>query len=268
MPPVTIGPTGCTLNSNDEATPKLPPPPRRAQKRSAFSLLLAVTTRPSAVTSSTLRRLSTAMPYLPMSHPRPPPRVRPATPVDEITPPVLASPCSCVSRLYSFHVAPPWTRAVLFLTSTCMPFISDRSISSPPSIVPRPATLWPPPLMATSKPLSRASVTASTISAVLRACAISAGRLSMSPLWTRRPSSNPASVGCSSRPLKRAARSDTESAMNSLLGSTTPRSMAQVQLPLHAQAIDDLRYTIRFAREGDRSIVFLYGFHRAAERHD
>jgi hypothetical protein len=37
--------------------------------------------------------------------------------------------------------------------------------------------------------------------------------------------------------------------------------MAQVQLPFHAQAIDDLRHAIRFAREGDRSIVFLYGFH-------
>ena len=33
-----------------------------------------------------------------------------------------------------------------------MPFISDRSIISPSSIVARPATLWPPPRTATSRP--------------------------------------------------------------------------------------------------------------------
>ena len=32
------------------------------------------------------------MPYLPINHPSPPPNVRPATPVVEITPPVVACP--------------------------------------------------------------------------------------------------------------------------------------------------------------------------------
>ena len=35
-----------------------------------------------------------SQPCLPMVQPKPPPRVRPATPVVEITPPVVASPCS------------------------------------------------------------------------------------------------------------------------------------------------------------------------------
>jgi hypothetical protein len=51
---------------------------------------LACNTSPVAVTTSTARRLSTAMPCLPMSHPRPPPSVSPPTPVLEMMPPVLA----------------------------------------------------------------------------------------------------------------------------------------------------------------------------------
>jgi DNA-binding SARP family transcriptional activator len=47
-------------------------------------------TWPSAVTTSTASRLSTVMPYLPISQPSPPPRVRPAIPVLETTPPVVA----------------------------------------------------------------------------------------------------------------------------------------------------------------------------------
>ena len=46
-------------------------------------------------------RLSRARPYLPISQPSPPPRVSPAIPVVETTPPVTARPCSCVSRLSS-----------------------------------------------------------------------------------------------------------------------------------------------------------------------
>ena len=39
-----------------------------------------------------------------------------------------------------------------------MPFIGERSIISPPSIVARPATLWPPPRTAISRPSDRASL--------------------------------------------------------------------------------------------------------------
>ena len=110
-----VGPTGCRRYSRDAAIPKLPPPPRTAQNRSAFSSSLTRRTRPSAVTSCTDVRLSRASPYLPISHPIPPPRVRPAIPVLDTTPPVVASPCSWVSRLNSPQVTPPCARAVRVL---------------------------------------------------------------------------------------------------------------------------------------------------------
>ena len=53
---------------------------------------------PSAVTSSAASRLSQARPCLRSSQPEPPPSVRPATPVVETRPPVVARPCSCVAR--------------------------------------------------------------------------------------------------------------------------------------------------------------------------
>ena len=56
------GPMGCNVNRNELTTPKLPPPPRSPQKRSGFSSALAVSTRPSAVTTSAERRLSQARP--------------------------------------------------------------------------------------------------------------------------------------------------------------------------------------------------------------
>ena len=56
--------TGCKRYSSDVTTPKFPPPPRSAQKRSSFSLSLAVTNFPSAVTTSAERRLSQLSPYL------------------------------------------------------------------------------------------------------------------------------------------------------------------------------------------------------------
>ena len=111
-PPVIIGPTGCSVYSSDVAMPKLPPPPRIAQKRSGFSSALARTAVPSAITRSAARRLSSARPYFGISQPRPPPRVRPAMPVLPTTPPVVASPWTCVSRLSSFHRTPPWARTV------------------------------------------------------------------------------------------------------------------------------------------------------------
>ena len=87
-----FGPTSCRLYSSEAAIPKLPPPPRIAQKRSAFSSALARTTRPSAMTISAERRLSSASPYFGISQPRPPPSVSPAMPVDPTTPPVVAEP--------------------------------------------------------------------------------------------------------------------------------------------------------------------------------
>ena len=52
------------------------------------------------------------MPYMRISQPRPPPSVSPATPVVEIAPPVVASPCACAAASKSRQRAPPCTRAV------------------------------------------------------------------------------------------------------------------------------------------------------------
>ena len=47
--------------------------------------------------------------------------------------------------LKSPHVAPPPARAVRLVRSTNTLFISERSRTTPPSHVPNPGTLWPPP---------------------------------------------------------------------------------------------------------------------------
>src|SRR5262249_15005608 len=69
---------GCALKRKDVTTPKLPPPPRTAQKRSEFSLALAVTKRPSARTKSTARRLSIVRTYCRVSAPIPTAECEPA----------------------------------------------------------------------------------------------------------------------------------------------------------------------------------------------
>lgn len=71
--------------------PKLPPPPRSPHKRSGWSFALAVRNRPSEVTTSAESRFSQVSPCLRCSHSMPPPRVRPAMPVVDTAPPVVAS---------------------------------------------------------------------------------------------------------------------------------------------------------------------------------
>src|SRR5262245_7515525 len=146
----TAGPTGCKVNSKEVTTPKFPPPPRSAQNRSAFSLLLAVRTAPSAVTTSAEMRLSQLRPYLFRSQPIPPPNVRPDTPVCDTIPPGVAREKACVSRSTSAHVAPAWTHAIRRLRSTMTLFICERSITRPSSQIELPATLCPPPRTAIS----------------------------------------------------------------------------------------------------------------------
>ena len=78
-PAFTIGPTGCSWNSNSVTTPKLPPPPRSAQCRSAFSVGRRV--HDAAVGGHDRRadtRLSQLRPCLRDSQPMPPPSVSPA----------------------------------------------------------------------------------------------------------------------------------------------------------------------------------------------
>src|ERR1700730_3295578 len=131
--------------------PKFPPPPRRPQNRSALISLLAVTSSPSAVTTSQERTLSQVSPYLRASHPVPPPSVRPALPVLETTPVGTTKPCECVSRSTSPSSAPASTRTTRSSGSTETPFIAERSITMPSSHRARPATLWPPLLTATRR---------------------------------------------------------------------------------------------------------------------
>src|SRR6266550_1649042 len=128
---------------------------------------------------STERRLSIESPSLRRRWPTPPCRVRPAIPVVETTPPGTASPKSCASRSVSPQVAPPCARTVCVEGSTWTPRICERSITRPPSLTALPATLWPPPLIETSRFCSRAKLTASTTSAAPLHCTISAGRRSI-----------------------------------------------------------------------------------------
>ena len=93
IPPAMIsGPTGCSAYSIPVTTPKLPPPPRSAQNRSGFSRSLAVTTHPSAVTTSIESTLSLVQPKRRVRYPIPPPSVRPAIPVADTNPSTVASP--------------------------------------------------------------------------------------------------------------------------------------------------------------------------------
>src|SRR5680860_112121 len=77
-------------------------PPRSTQSRSSAASDVykrqAWIHSPSTVITSAEYRLSQASPSLRCNHPIPPPRVNPAMPVDDITPPVTPSPKACVSR--------------------------------------------------------------------------------------------------------------------------------------------------------------------------
>ncbi len=174
-PDKTCGPSGWSLNSNEVTTPKLPPPPRSAQKRSGLSVSLARTSLASAVTTSAEIRLSMVSPNLRVVQPKPPPSVRPATPVVELMPSGVASANACASLSKSASVAPGSTRAVRDAGSTRTDFINDKSISRPPSQTALPAMLWPPPRTATSRFSSRASLTALMTSAAPRQRATRAG---------------------------------------------------------------------------------------------
>src|SRR5215471_21780243 len=82
----TTAVSGCSLTSNSVTTPKLPPPPRNAQNKSGFSVALARTTEASTVTNVNCSTLSQDSPNRRVSHPVPPPRIKPEAPVWETTP--------------------------------------------------------------------------------------------------------------------------------------------------------------------------------------
>ena len=81
------GPTGCSWNSNEVTTPKLPPPPRKAQNSSGSDVRRRrahrAVGRDDASRSAGCRCVR---PCRRVSQPKPPPSVRPATPVVELMP--------------------------------------------------------------------------------------------------------------------------------------------------------------------------------------
>ncbi len=136
--------------------PKFQPAPRSPQNSSGSSVALARTWRPSAVTSSTARRLSMVSPNRRCSRPTPPPRVRPATPVWPTTPVGQTRPWAWAATSSSPSSAPPFTRAVRAAGSTVTPRMAAMSMTRPPSVLECPAGLWPPDRMASSSSCSRA----------------------------------------------------------------------------------------------------------------
>ena len=90
-------------------------------------------------------------PYLRMSHPMPPPRVRPASPVCVTIPAGTANPKACDSRSSSPRSTPAWALAVPVSGSTRIPFIMPRSMTMPPSQSESPGKLCPPLLTATGR---------------------------------------------------------------------------------------------------------------------
>ena len=119
----------------------------------------------------------------------PPPSVSPAIPVVEMMPPVVASPNACVAWLKSPHVTPPSARAVRVRGSTLMPRIGDRSMTVPPSFVPKPGALCDPPRTDTSPPRSRPNRTAAITSPGFAQRTTTAGIRSCIALYTFRASS-------------------------------------------------------------------------------
>ena len=109
----------------------------------------------------------------------PPPRVRPATPVVEMIPPVVASPKLCAAWSKSPQSHPPCTRAIRRSGSMRIPFIELRSSTIPSSTVPNPGTLCAPSRMASGNPLSRAASTAIRTSVTSTARRIARGRRSI-----------------------------------------------------------------------------------------
>src|SRR5581483_4487579 len=199
-PPYTIGGSAPSLNSISVTTPKLPPAPLRPQSSSGFSFSEAVTSRPSAVTTSARTTLSAAKPYLRSSQPLPVPVVKPTTPVVVTRPPVTARLNACVSRSSSPQFTPPWARTVFPFGSTRMPFIARRSSTIPSSTDEKPATEWPPFLIAKGRPLVRASPMPRMTSAAPAGRRMTRGRRSNIPLKTPRSSSYRGSDGSTISP--------------------------------------------------------------------
>jgi len=106
-----------------------------------------------------------------------------------LMPDTAARPNAWVSWSTSARRSPGCAISLRPAGSTRMPFISCRSITSPPSHRALPATLWPPPRTATSSSCSRAKRRAAITSAVPLQRAKAAGRRSIAAFQILRTSS-------------------------------------------------------------------------------
>src|SRR5215204_3440690 len=240
-PASTVGPSGCSWNSNEVTIPKLPPPPRRPQNSSGFSRSLATTNSPSAVTTSHDRRLSIVRPNFRMMLPMPPPRVSPATPVWLTIPPVTASPNAWLSRSTCELRQPPSTRIVPASGSTRDPVMSDRSITMPSSQSAWPAMACPPPRTAVSRSCSRAKRTAAITSATPRHRAMSAGRRSMWPFQILRVSSYVGSSGRTSSPRKPASSASSVAVSSAVIPASLGLGQESQVADLQVEHVRELR---------------------------
>ena len=174
------GPTGCSVYSKLVATPKLPPPPRSPQNRSLCSRSDArsdlavggdeidrrdVVAGPAEAARQVAETAAERQPRAAggrdePEHGREPVQLRLAVDVAEQA-----------AGLRARHAFAPG--------STHTPRISDMSSISPPSQTARPAMLWPPPLIDSGRPCSRAALTPAMTSATPRQRTMSAGRRSI-----------------------------------------------------------------------------------------
>ena len=204
-----IGPTGCSRYSKDVTIPKLPPPPR-TPRRDPHS--------PACLRSAAGHRRSR---YRPTGGcPRP---GRASTSASPARRRASGPRCRCARRRRRSSrdrtpaprdpgrskSTPGSARAMRATGSIRTLFMRDRSMTMPPSQTEWPATLWPPPRTARSRPCVRAKLTDAITSAVPAHLTINPGRLSIDPFHTCRASSYPASSGRINWPRRVAANAAT-----------------------------------------------------------
>jgi hypothetical protein len=165
-------PTAKTLYVKETTSPKLPPPPRSAQKSSGSLSALAVTSVPSASTTSADTRLSMASPTRGVSQPMPPPRVSPPIPVSGCVPSGAAKLWGLSALSTSAIFAPPSAVTTMRSGSTMTPFILRRLMRKAPFGMH--IGEWPPESTATFFPA--ASLTTATTSCAVVGIAITAGQ--------------------------------------------------------------------------------------------
>ena len=141
-------------------------------------------------------------PCLRTSQPTPPPSVSPAMPTEPVSPNGVAKPWAAAASVNSIAVRPGCAQAIRASGSMCRPRMSARSRTMPPSTVPWPARLWPPPRTASSSSLSRAKQIVFETSRASAARTIARGRTSTAAWCTWRAASYSSSPGRISRPLR------------------------------------------------------------------